>query len=390
MKKKTLIRNMALPAAIIFVAALVTALCKEPYEEAQWEEHLAQLNKHVATLTQAQQAYLGKAAQALGAAGLAELGKSRIAAELQSEILRENQKLDQARRYLWVSNTQGEFVLGLPAPAFAKLSDAFDQFQDVIRKDGHYKDRNDFFMKLIQIHERLVFKAREQTEQGQGIVIGGDGDVTDWRFYQEHNPYSYGETHVRPLTFVLSAPISDSEGNISGNVFLKVDDSNHGLLYLNRGRLERVGFYHRTLLPFALACMFVSGFFLWFLLPSWVYIDAQQRGMSNPLLWAFIALIALVFGLAIYLITRPSTLKAHACPKCEKELNGGGMFCPYCGFDLAGSFCGQCQYPIKQEWAFCPSCRAELAQQRHAPNKSAQSLQQLALPVEKTPAQLED
>ncbi|MGH7495876.1 MAG: zinc ribbon domain-containing protein [bacterium] len=46
----------------------------------------------------------------------------------------------------------------------------------------------------------------------------------------------------------------------------------------------------------------------------------------------------------------------------ENQLNGGGTFCPHCGFDLSTTYCPQCQYPVKAEWSFCPNCRAGLTQ----------------------------
>ena len=109
----------------------------------------------------------------------------------------------------------------------------------------------------------------------------------------------------------------------------------------------------------------ISGLFLWFLVLTWVYIEAKQQDVKNPLGWAFITLISfIIFGLTIYLITRPKTLKSFHCPQCEKELNGTKAYCPYCGFDLSSTFCPQCQYSIKQDWLFCPSCRAELKQEK--------------------------
>jgi predicted amidophosphoribosyltransferase len=108
----------------------------------------------------------------------------------------------------------------------------------------------------------------------------------------------------------------------------------------------------------------LSGLFLWFLLPTWVYTDAMQRDARSPGLWALLSTISLFFGLTIYLMTRPSTYRSFHCPQCEKELNGTKAFCPHCGFDLAGTFCSQCQYPIKQSWQFCPNCRAELGERK--------------------------
>jgi len=109
----------------------------------------------------------------------------------------------------------------------------------------------------------------------------------------------------------------------------------------------------------------ISGLFLWFLVPTWVYIDAKQRDVKNPGMWAFFTMIsAIIFRLTICLITQPTTLKSFHCPQCENELNDTKAYCPYCGYDLSSTFCPQCQYPIKQQWQFCPSYRAELKQEK--------------------------
>jgi predicted amidophosphoribosyltransferase len=148
-------------------------------------------------------------------------------------------------------------------------------------------------------------------------------------------------------------------------------------LYFSRYYATRESIYNDLLEPLSATFAVLSGLFLWFLLPSWVYIDAQQRAVSNPAVWAFITLIALIFGLAIYLITRPSTMKSLHCPKCENQLNGAGAFCPHCGFDLSSTYCPQCQYPVKPEWAFCPNCRAGLAKRQ-----SRETLPEEIKPVE--------
>jgi len=39
---------------------------------------------------------------------------------------------------------------------------------------------------------------------------------------------------------------------------------------------------------------------LWFLVPSWVYIDAQDRRLPRPLLWALLVLVGNLVGLLVY------------------------------------------------------------------------------------------
>jgi len=362
MNKKKLIRKMAIPAAIIFAISIIALLLFEgPVESRMYREHVARVNAHLAELTQKNQAALAEIAGKIAAIATGEIGASRVVAELQSEFLRENQKIGEIRKYLWMSNPNGEFIFGVPAPVFARLNEGFDKNKDMIGKDEYYKDRNDFLMKLVDRHDDIDFAGHASSEQGgAGYYHGRNEGMIEWRFYKEpKEAWQYS----RPRTLVLSAPVTNTVGTVAGILFLKVDDSANHELYYSRDYAAHSHIYHELFAPLFSTLAVLSGMFLWFLLPSWVYIDAQQRAVSNPGVWAFIALISLIFGLAIYLITRPSNLKSLHCPKCENQLNGGA-FCPHCGFDLSSTYCPQCQYPIKAEWAFCPNCRAELAQQK--------------------------
>ncbi len=360
MNKKKLIRKMAIPAAVIFIISVVVLLLFEgPIEQRLYKEHVAELNAHLAELTEKSQADLAEIAGKIAAIETGEIGASRVVAELQSEFLRDNQNIDQAKKYLWMSNQRGEFIFGVPAQVFAKLNTGFDKNSEVINRDGHYKDRNDFLMELVDKHDNIDFSDRALSEQ-EGYYPGRNEGMIEWRFYKEpREDWQYS----RPRTLVLSAPVANAAGAVVGGLFLKVDDSANRKLYYSRNYATRSAIYNDLLEPLFGTFAVLSGIFLWFLLPSWVYIDAQQRGLSNPGVWAFIALISLVFGLAIYLITRPATMKSLHCPKCENQLNGGA-FCPHCGFDLSSTYCPQCQYPIKPEWSFCPNCRAEIKQRK--------------------------
>ncbi|MGH7595024.1 MAG: double zinc ribbon domain-containing protein [bacterium] len=361
MNKKKLIRKMAIPAAVIFIISIVMLLLFEgPVEQKLYEEHVAELNAHLVELTEKSQADLAEIAGKIAAIETGEIGTSRVVAELQSEFLRDNQNIDQVKRYLWMSNQRGEFIFGVPAQVFVKLNAGFDKNSDIINRDGHYKDRNDFLMKLVDKHDNIDFSDRALPEQ-EGYYPGRNEGTIEWRFYKEpKEDWQYS----RPRTLVLSAPVANAAGAVVGSLFLKIDDFANRKLYYSRNYATHSHIYHELFTPLFATLAVLSGVFLWFLLPSWVYIDAQQRGLSNPGVWAFISLISLVFGLAIYLITRPATMKSLHCPKCENQLNGAGAFCPHCGFDLSSTYCPQCQYPIKPEWAFCPNCRAEIKQRK--------------------------
>ena len=179
----------------------------------------------------------------------------------------------------------------------------------------------------------------------------------DWRYYKESKPNL--RYYLKSYYFQLSTPATGEAGEYLGELYLKVDDSPNKQIYYGSYYAERNDLY-ALLNPIFGALAFFSGLVLWFLLPTWVYIDAQQRDVKNPGLWAFLTLVSAIFGLIIYLITRPQALKSLNCPQCDNELNGTKAYCPYCGFDVSTTFCSQCQYPVKPDWSFCPGCRSEL------------------------------
>ncbi|MDZ7344899.1 MAG: zinc ribbon domain-containing protein [candidate division KSB1 bacterium] len=370
MNKKKLVRKMALPAAIIFMASIAVLLSQFPYRNWQHHKRVQRFNDHIARLTDENQRYLEETAKKIEAlleqANRGNLAHTREVREIQSQVLLGHQKLNRVKRYLWMSNNAGEFIFGAPAFVFEKLNSAFDKYRDLLTKDDLFKNRNDFLVKVVDRHDEIDFSK----------ITAENLQASSYLAYQEDYMY------VRPRTLILSTPVSNQAGVVEGTLFLKVDNAIDSELYYTRVYAERRDIYKNFLGPIFGILAFFSGLFLWFLLPTWVYIDAQQRDVSNPGVWAFITLISLIFGLAIYLITRPSTMKSLHCPKCENALNGAGAFCPYCGFDRSSTYCPQCQYPIKTEWSFCPNCRAEIARLKK-PEAALEKFEQSELPSTK-------
>ncbi|MEE9169507.1 MAG: sigma factor [bacterium] len=245
-----------------------------------------------------------------------------------------------------------------PSNPFVQVNSAYDENAESIKKEGLYSHRDEFLMDIIDQLDKMDFG---------NIVIDKIKQFHDSRRLQSWY-------YSRDRGLALSAPVTNDAGLVQGTLFLRIDDSINHELYYSRNRAESKDPFNNYL-PLFIAFAIVSGIFLWFLLPTWVYIDAQQHDVNNPGVWAFITLISLVFGLAIYVITRPATMRSHHCPQCENELNGSGAFCPHCGFDLSNTYCPQCQYPIKQDWTFCPSCRAGL-QSPEEPETAAEPAQE--------------
>ena len=93
--------------------------------------------------------------------------------------------------------------------------------------------------------------------------------------------------------------------------------------------------------------------FLWVLLPTWVYVDARERGVRRAPLFAFLTVLSSLVGLVVYLISRPEDARTLACPGCAREVNGGA-FCPHCGRDLSSSFCADVPLPAQVRVGLLP------------------------------------
>lgn len=363
MDRKKIFKKLAIPAAVIFIMALLILLTQIPYRNSQAKKRERVLENHITGLTEKYQNYLRETASKITSVP----ADPKIIGEIQSDIL---QQSPQIKLYMWMNDKSGDFIFGSPATAFKKLNTAFDKYEDNIKKDGHFINRNDFLNNLIVYHDEVDF-----TEFESPTLFKNEN--YRWRFFKEGdkfnffprvpspvgNPYHFfvGDSRYTPSwRYLLSSAVSNDSGEVIGELYLKIDDFKNRKLYQDRNAAEHDDLFG-TLNPILGILMFFSGLFLWFLLPAWVYTDARQRDARSPGLWAFLTLISLVFGLTIYLLARPSSYKTLYCPQCENELNGTKAFCPHCGFDLAGTFCPHCQYPVKESWQFCPSCRAELS-----------------------------
>jgi RNA polymerase subunit RPABC4/transcription elongation factor Spt4 len=258
--------------------------------------------------------------------------------------------------YVWAMDNGGHFLFGVPGDEFARLNAFYDQNQAVIATDGVYANREQFLRTLLGHPDQRMAPPKE--EEGDRRR-GGDEEGTWWRFHREDDNWESRNI------LLLSTPIQDAGGATVGNLNLKLT----GL------RDQRVSAWDderaKGVVAVAGIVTGLSLVWLWFMLPSWVYIDARQRGVPRPVLWSFLTLIGSVFALMVYLISRPSGPEELQCPRCGKTLNGSKAGCPYCGADLSAAFCQRCQYPVKPDWSFCPSCRGALTRTPSTPEGAA-------------------
>jgi hypothetical protein len=240
----------------------------------------------------------------------------------------------EAELYLWAMDTHGQFQFGVPEGVFTQLNAAYDKCRTAIEEEGRFADRQEFIRRQVQDHPAFDL-SRYLTEAPTGLAQPG---YWAWNWPPDER-------------WVFSTPFESPEGEMLGNLYLKV-------LGLGRDPWRSRAVYEGPMA--ASAILFIASIvFLWFLLPTWVYLDARGRGVSSPAVWSAVTLVSLVFGLAAYLIVRPEERAAAACQKCGRT-GTGGTYCAYCGSPVPSEFCQGCGYPTRTDWFFCPNCRASL------------------------------
>jgi gas vesicle protein len=346
MERKRLIARGALIGVIVFVVTILLLLAGNRNREARWTRHKTQMADHVKELVEQYQGYLDETAKKITHLPV----DPKVIGEIQVRHYRER---SEAWLYVWASTNSGEFLFGVPSEAFAPLNAVFDQNRDAITRDNHYANRDQFLRTLL--HDRRHIPLAETPD---AMNRAGRSEEPDWWRFETGDPDSW--EFARSNVFFLSTPIQNEDGTTVGNLYLKLIDVGGLPFYRSHAYFTGHDSYS-DLEPLLVGPCVLAGLWLWFLLPSWVYIDASERDVPRPLLWAALTLVGTVFALMVYLLSRPTELKDLRCPRCSKVLNGSKAGCPYCGADLSTVFCPQCQYPLKPEWAFCPSCRGALS-----------------------------
>jgi RNA polymerase subunit RPABC4/transcription elongation factor Spt4 len=343
MERKKLINRMLLVAIVIGIAALIPHILEEPYVRLGDARNNAKRKEKIAKLTGQYQKYLDETAAKITDVTI----NPQILSEIKSYIFRE---MSTVKLYLWMSDVEGNFLFGIPAPVFTRLNKGYDRYRNILEKRGHVVDRNDFLLKVVHRHAQVKFSLFEP--RGGKLL---EEELAEAEYFS--NEFDVGYLSSSPNTLNLSAPVIDENKQVLGDLYLKVYDPS-----LRPGSIFQRGSLNRTLYEALHVVLGISALFIWFLLPTWVYIDARERDVKNVVLWVVLTVISFGFAFIIYLIVRPQAQKAFLCPDCQQELNGTKAFCPYCGFDLSSTFCPQCQYPIKPDWQFCPSCRFDMKQ----------------------------
>ena len=271
MERKKVIRR----AALIGIALLVTAAVGGAVSTRGWLRAEAVLSKE----RQEWRERLATEDQALLDGMARKIEGLPVDPKVVAEVQTTHFRLRPERvLYVWATGNEGQFLFGVPSDAFARLNTVFDQSQQVIAEDNRYATRDQFLRALLH-NERAIAPVKPGATEGRSASSAeGDRDRDDrdwWRQYDEGRDRHFGGTIL-----FLSSPIRAASGAIVGNLNLKAVE-------LGRGPVEqeekRDAWQIGQGVSAALAA--VSAFWLLFLIPSWVYIDAQERRLPRPLLW---------------------------------------------------------------------------------------------------------
>jgi hypothetical protein len=338
-KKKLLSRFAFWTGAVLVVAAAagVVGLFVDAEDRERFSEQRERAKKQ---RVESSRAYLAELAKRIGRLPV----DATLVSEVESRFFEEQAS---GPFYVWAMDTRGDFAFGVPRSAFNKLNAVYDREVTPRLKEGVFLDRQTFLMSLVddsdEIGPELVSEDKALVAESRAVELVERGRRWQLNRWEPEN------------AFVLSAPLKAEDGSALGSIYLKQTPVRERDHYRRDERIE-------VMLRVAAASAGLSIAFLWVLLPTWVYVDARERGVRRAPLFAFLTVISSLVGLVVYLIARPEQPRRLSCPGCAREVNGGA-FCPHCGRDLSSAICAACRYPLKPDWAFCPSCRTEIKPQ---------------------------
>jgi Double zinc ribbon len=338
-KKKLLSRFAFWTGAVLVVAAIagVVGLLVDAEDRERFSDQQERAKKQ---RVESSRAYLAELAKRIGRLPV----DATLVSEVESRFFEEQAS---GPFYVWAMDTRGDFAFGVPRSAFDKLNAVYDREVTPRLKEGVFLDRQTFLMSLVddsdEIGPELVSEDKALVAESRAVELVERGRRWQLNRWEPEN------------AFVVSAPLKTEDGSALGSIYLKQTPVRERDYYRRDERIE-------GLLRVAAASVGLSIAFLWVLLPTWVYVDARERGVRRAPLFAFLTVISSLVGLVVYLIARPEQPRRLSCPGCAREVNGGA-FCPHCGRDLSSAICPACRYPLKPDWAFCPSCRTEIKPQ---------------------------
>ncbi len=335
LNKKQILRKMALISLAVALTAAAAVYLFYSLEQGDRAKRKAEQESREEALVNRYRTYLEETAKKITRLPVDPI----LIGQIQSYYFAEH---PQAHLYLWAADPHGEFLFGIPSEAFGLLNRAYDRFRPSIEKEGRFLDRQDFLRRLVHNHRQIDFEKLEAANAGKEPPLNELKHILRYAGAEDR---------------IFSIPFLSESGQMLGNFYLKIAD------------LPANDYYRRDEAPLVLSTLtlFFSLLFLWFLLPSWAYLDARGRGMDHPIRWAFLIMVSFLFGLTVYLILRPDEAGDARCRSCGRSMQGG-RYCPFCGVVNVNEICAACGSPIRSEWTFCPNCHTE--NKRELPEKT--------------------
>src|SRR5258708_18904528 len=111
--------------------------------------HRALAEEQMAQLSREYQGYLDETAKAIKGLPV----DPKVIGEVQTRHYQQQPALS---LNVWASSNAGEFQFGVPSDAFARLNNAYDQNREVIAKDNHFANRDQFLRTLLDHSCRIA------------------------------------------------------------------------------------------------------------------------------------------------------------------------------------------------------------------------------------------
>ena len=163
------------------------------------------------------------------------------------------------------------------------------------------------------------------------------------------------EKPVILLILLLSIVIGLSIFPVIAHTGDNVDDGHHD----GMGRMN----FDFLLTPWVL--MMFMGMIIHLFLVYWVYQDAVNKELTNPLLWAIVVLFTSFMGFIIYLLVNSTTNQTlKTSPNMElKYSSTNKSTAKTIPFDKEyhnAAFCKVCGAPVEENTIYCSNCGAQI------------------------------
>lgn len=252
------------------------------------------------------------------------------------EILNLERKYKAPKIYMWFTDSSGNIIASKPEEEISLVESFYNRHSEEIQKDGFYENNDEFLYAILG--------------NSESYIKDSDQSSNNWRSLGEFKSIIELRENGR---FIYAKQMRNDKDEYVGSFHIKIDDShNKWTLYVDSAN-ELLKNQERQQRIINLICFVL----IWILIPNWVYQDARKRHLKNPLAWAIVAFFSHLFGLLIYILSRPKISLSNACESCNAFVAENAEFCTNCGTKVTKEKrCQSCDSVLHADWLYCATC----------------------------------